>query len=77
MAQLIVRNIDKDLVRRLKLRAAKRGSSAEAEHRRILKAALQPESEGTGLKQLLLEMPDVGADSDFDRPRDLGRDVRW
>lgn len=77
MAQLIVRNIDKDLVRRLKLRAARRGSSAEAEHRRILKAALQPESAGAGFKQLLLEMPDVGDARDFNRPRDLGRDVQW
>lgn len=77
MAQLIVRNIDKELVRRLKLRAAERGSSAEAEHRRILKAALQPGSEGSSFKALLLEIPDVGEDDDFARPRDLGRNVGW
>lgn len=77
MAQLIVRNVDRELVRKLKLRAARRGLSAEEEHRRILKAALQPESDASGLKQLLLEMPDVGADRDFRRPRDLGRNVQW
>jgi len=43
MASLHVRNVDDDLVTRLKERAAKHGRSAEAEHREILKAAL-PES---------------------------------
>ena len=43
MAQLIVRNIDEELVRLLKVRAAERGRSAEAEHRDILRDALQPE----------------------------------
>lgn len=43
MGQLIVRNLDDDLVRRLKLRAARRGRSAEAEHRAILEEALRPE----------------------------------
>ncbi len=40
MAQLIVRKLDEDLVRRLKIRAARNGRSAEAEHRAILAAAL-------------------------------------
>lgn len=43
MAQLTVRNLDADLVRRLKIRAAKANHSAEAEHRIILEQALQPE----------------------------------
>lgn len=42
MAQLIVRNIDDELVRILKERATRHGRSAEAEHREILKEALQP-----------------------------------
>ena len=42
MATLIVRNLDDELVRRLKARARCRGHSAEAEHRRILEAALRP-----------------------------------
>ncbi len=41
MAQLIVRKLDDDLVRRLKIRAARNGRSAEAEHRPILAAALR------------------------------------
>ena len=77
MAQLIVRNIDQDLVRELKVRAARHRRSAEEEHRQILKAALRPQHEPTGLKKLLLAIPDVGEDDDFTRERDLGRDLRW
>ncbi len=36
MAQLTVRKVDPEIVRRLKLRAAQHGRSAEAEHRAIL-----------------------------------------
>lgn len=41
MAQLIVRNLDEDLVRLLKQRAAAKGVSVESEHRRILEEALR------------------------------------
>lgn len=70
MAQLIVRNIDQILVVMLKRRAAAHGRSAEAEHREILRAALQP-GRGVSLKDHLLAMPDVGDDADFavKRPR--------
>jgi len=70
MAQLIVRNIDQILVDLLKRLAAEHGRSAEAEHREILRAALQPQRSGS-LKDHLLAMPDVGEDSDFavKRPR--------
>ena len=40
MATLTVRNLDEELVRRLRIRAAQHGRSAEAEHREILRAAL-------------------------------------
>jgi plasmid stability protein len=40
MAQLTVRNVDDQVVRALKQRAASHGRSAEAEHREILRAAL-------------------------------------
>jgi plasmid stability protein len=74
MAQLIVRNIDSKLVRELKLRAARNGRSAEAEHREILRGALlrQPES---SLKAHLRRMPDVGDDADFESVRDRSRRV--
>lgn len=40
---LIVRNVDEELVRRLKMRAARHNRSAEAEHREILRQALSGE----------------------------------
>jgi len=47
MAQLTVRGLDEALVRKLKIRAAENGRSAEAEHRRILEDALgaRPETD--------------------------------
>lgn len=73
MGQLIVRRVEDELVRALKVRAAQKRRSAEAEHREILREALAPRRKGKTLKDLLLDMPDVGEDADFDRPRDLGR----
>lgn len=40
MAQMLVRKLDDEIVRRLKLRAAENGRSAEAELRAILEAQL-------------------------------------
>lgn len=40
MATLTVRNLDQEIIRRLRLRAAENGRSAEAEHREILRSAL-------------------------------------
>jgi plasmid stability protein len=45
MATLTVRNLDDDLVRKLRIRAAEHGRSAEAEHREILRQVL---GEGPG-----------------------------
>jgi antitoxin FitA len=42
---LHVRNLDDDLIARLKRRAARHGRSTEAEHREILRQALQNEVE--------------------------------
>ncbi len=77
MAQLIVRNLEDHLVRELKLRAARRGRSAEAEHRDILRAALRPRGAGKTLKELLLQMPPVGVDADFRRNREKARKIRF
>lgn len=43
MATLTVRNLDDDIVRRLRMRAAEHGRSTEAEHREILRLALAGE----------------------------------
>ena len=71
VAQLIVRNLDEDLVRRLKRRAAAHGRSTEEEHRQLLRQALRPE----GLAEALLAMPDLGRDDDFERQSDLPREL--
>lgn len=41
--QLWVRNVDEELVKKLRIRAAINGRSAEAEHREILRHALNEE----------------------------------
>jgi plasmid stability protein len=76
MGQLIVRNIDDDLIHELKLRAAAKRRSAEAEHREILREALGRRRRRGTLKDALLEMPGVGVDADFERPKDVGRKIR-
>ena len=68
MAQLVVRNLPEELVRALKLRAAKHNRSAEQEHRKILEAALRGPRRRS-LAAVLASMPNVGKDSDFNIPR--------
>ena len=66
MAQLMVRNLPDELVRALKLRAARHQRSAEQEHREILEATLRGPKRRT-LASVLQAMPDVGEDVDFAR----------
>ena len=73
VAQLIVRELEEAVVRALKLRAAKKGVSAEAEHRAILRDVLLRRS-SRSFKEALLAMPNVGDDADFAIDRDLDRD---
>ncbi|WP_163836000.1 FitA-like ribbon-helix-helix domain-containing protein [Spartinivicinus ruber] len=69
MANLVVRNIDDDVVKALKALAGKHGISAEAEHRRILEAALlRPKKKS--FVEALQTIPNVGLDSDFERVQD-------
>ena len=65
--QLIVRNLEEEVVRELKLQAARHGRSAEAEHREILRQALLPTKEKKSIKEYLLTMPSGGDDADFER----------
>lgn len=72
MANLVVRNVAEDLVRELKARAGRRGTSAEAEHRKILaEALLRPRRKS--FAQVLAGMPEVGRDADFERIPARGR----
>ena len=69
MANLIVRNVNEAVVNALKARAGKRGTSAEAEHRRILSQALRKPKKKS-FAQVLSSIPRVGKDSDFKRMED-------
>lgn len=70
MARLVVRDLEAELVQRLKERAVEHGVSAEEEHRRILRQALsKPANDFPDLKSLLLAMPKAGEDADFERIR--------
>ena len=76
MSQLVVRNVDPEVVRALKLRAAARGRSAEAEHREILRQALAGPHPSRTLKETLLAMPDVGTDRELVPRRGKARAVK-
>lgn len=65
MGQLLVRDLDEDVIRRLKRRAAANGRSTEAEHRAILEAAVRGPVEPPvdAARRLLAELkPDAGPD---------------
>jgi plasmid stability protein len=69
VATLLVRDVDDSLIAALKARAAKHKRSAEAEHREILAAALAG-SRRRSFAEVLASMPNVGQDTDFERPAD-------
>jgi len=76
MPQLIVREIEEKVVRKLKERAGRHGVSAEEEHRRILREALLGRRGGNNsFKDFLLSMPDAGTARDFSRVKDLPREA--
>jgi plasmid stability protein len=63
--RLTVPALKEETIREL-LRVTQHCRSAEAEHREILRQAL-PQKAKRSLKDLLLAMPDEGADADFTR----------
>ena len=66
MANLLVRNVDDDIAKALRVRASQHGISAEAEHRLILKQALMRPKKRSFI-EVVSQMPNVGEDSDFAR----------
>ena len=75
MAQLLVRELDEEVVQALRLRAAAEGTSVEEAHRRLLRSVLLPKKPSKTFKEALLEMPDDGDDSIFERVRRKPRKV--
>ena len=76
MPQLIVRQIEEKVVRKLKAQAGRHGVSMEEEHRRILRQALTaPSKTKPSFKEFLLAMPNVGEDEDFERGPQIERPI--
>ncbi|MEW6345505.1 MAG: DNA-binding protein [Paraburkholderia sp.] len=71
MADLLVRGVDERLIKALEREAAAHGRSAEAEHLAIIEDALH-RLENRQFIRLLMSMPDVGEDADFERIDDTG-----
>ena len=75
MAQLVVRQLEDSVVQKLRERAAKAGVSMEEEHRRILRAAVNPPGRTKTFKEHLLGIP-VGTEAAlFIRKRTMSR--KW
>ncbi len=70
-----IRNLDDDLVARLRLRAARHGRSAEAEVRDILRRALSDEVE-TGFNDLAADMRALTRDRRHTPAEQLQREGR-
>ena len=74
-AKLHVRNVGEDLIAKLKRRAARHGRSAEAEHRDILRQALEREVE-TSFDTLAAELRQLTAQRQQTPAEDLQREGR-
>jgi antitoxin FitA len=75
MAQLLVRELEEEVVRALRQRAVKEGTSVEEAHRRLLRSVLLSRKPNKSFKEALLEMPDDGDDSFLKRARRKPRKV--
>lgn len=72
---LHVRNLDDELVARLKRRAARHGRSAEAEHREILRQALSSEPDAS-FDELAAQLRKLTADRAQTPSEDLLHEAR-
>ncbi len=79
MAQLIVRNLEEEVVRLLRLRAGQEGVSVEEAHRRLLRRVLLEGATDTPLsfKDYLLGMPDAEGDAVLHRSKEIPRTVNF
>jgi len=79
MPQLVVRNIEEKVVRKLRSRAARDGVSMEEEHRRILRTALlEHGKQGKTFADYLVAIPQAvekERSNLFKRRRDLPREI--
>ena len=76
MTQLLVRNLEEGLVRRLKARARRHGVAVEEEHRRILREACLRETEKPGLMDFLCHGPGVAPEVELETGRSRKPETR-
>ncbi len=76
MAQILIRQLDEAVVRKLRTKAAAEGVSAEEEARRILRRSLLGEVPDTSMISFLRTMPDGVEDGLFERPKTKQRRVQ-
>lgn len=75
MPQILIRQLDESIVRKLRAKAAAEGVSAEEEARRILRRSLVGEVPKMSLLDFLRTMPEVDDDAVFARPKRKSRRV--
>ena len=75
MTSINLDDLSQDNRDRLQQRAAIHGRSLESELDSILTSVFEPKSAENSFKELLLAMPDVGEDADFNRVRDNAREI--
>ena len=75
MTSINLDNLSQDNRDRLQQRAAIHGNSLESELDSILTSVFEPKTAENSLKELLLAMPNVGEDADFNRVRDNAREI--
>ena len=76
MSQLLVRNLEEGVVRRLKARARRHGVAVEEEHRRILREACLRSRERVGLIDFLCRGAGVAVEVDLEFGRSRKPEVR-
>ena len=75
MPQILIRQLNTAIVRKLRARAAEEGVSAEEEARRILRRSLVGDVPSMPLIDFLRTMPDVDDDSIFRRRKRRPRKI--
>ena len=78
MSQLLVRDLEPAIVRKLRSQAAAQGISVEEAHRRLLRAALFGDTPGPKDNFIAyLQSVPLGDEIDFPRSQDLPRPVEF
>ena len=75
MTSINIDNLSKYNRDRLQQRAANHGRSLESELDSILTNVFEPKTVENSLKELLLAMPNLGKDADFNRVKNSAREI--